>query len=84
MRLERRMSDSKSSAFEAGGRWVRFEGPGKLHAHRWHRVELSPFGRFVTLCGLYVGDAPISDRRGEGVVCASCQRLSRQRSGGYL
>lgn len=59
--------------------WVRFEGPGKLRTHRWHRVNdaLSPP---ATYCGLYLLRASAQPERGEGRECASCATVSRLRS----
>ena len=55
--------------------WVRFEGPGKLHVRRWHRVTQSTTGRLVTVCGRYVWDDQVLPSRGEGIECATCARL---------
>jgi hypothetical protein len=64
--------------------WVRFEGPGKLHTHRWHQVKPSPLGGFVTLCGMYVHHAPLSETPGAGTICGNCAQLAQRVRGGYL
>lgn len=61
--------------------WVRFEGPGKLHAHRWHVVKVLASRRAVTLCGRDVYDAIVEDKPGDGRPCLTCARL-RSRSAG--
>jgi hypothetical protein len=64
--------------------WARFEGPGKLHAHRWHRVRQTPLGSYVTLCGYSVGAAQIYKAQGDGLECQTCrQRWLNVRGGHY-
>jgi hypothetical protein len=60
--------------------WVRFEGPGKLHAKRWHQVRTSNLGA-VTLCGvrLRTEDEWVPDP-GIGLRCSSCARAAQLRS----
>ena len=60
---------------DPSGSWVRFEGPGKLHVRRWHRVTQSTANRPVTLCGRYVWVDQVRPVRGEGIECATCARL---------
>lgn len=64
--------------------WVRFEGPGKLHVHRWHMAKTSPLNQLVTYCGMFVGRATVTELRGPGPVCGNCRRLADLPIGGYL
>jgi EAL domain-containing protein (putative c-di-GMP-specific phosphodiesterase class I) len=61
--------------------WIRFEGPGKLHARRWHIAKPSPLRQPATYCGRFVGDARLTHARGSGPVCRTCERLSRTGGG---
>jgi hypothetical protein len=55
--------------------WVRFEGPGKLRMHRWHRVRKAGVGR-ATLCGRAVAStAVIHDSPEDGPRCQLCKKI---------